>query len=87
LSSVGHIILDLAGYTFDKPLFKFRLLEPSFGEGDFLLPVVERLLAAYDREFSNHSKESVAELSMAICGVEVHRESIKRTHARIPGPI
>ena len=33
-------ILDLSGYTTDKPLHSFRLLEPSFGRGDFLLPVV-----------------------------------------------
>jgi len=80
---VVEFILDLAGYTLNKPLFKFRLLEPSFGEGDFLLPVVERLLAAYDREFSDHSKESVTELSMAIRAVEVHCESIKRTQAKL----
>ena len=80
---VVEFILDLAGYTSDKPLFKFRLLEPSFGEGDFLLPVVERLLVAHDREFSDHSKGSVAELSMAIRAVEVHRESIKRTQVKL----
>jgi hypothetical protein len=80
---VVEFILDLAGYTSDKLLFKFRLLEPSFGEGDFLLPVVERLLAAHDREFSDPSKESVAELSMAIRAVEVHRESIKSTQSKL----
>jgi hypothetical protein len=44
---VVDFILDLAGYTPDKPLHEMRLLEPSFGGGDFLLPAVERLLAAW----------------------------------------
>ena len=35
---VVEFILDLAGYTPDKPLHRLRVLEPSFGEGDFLLP-------------------------------------------------
>jgi hypothetical protein len=42
-----EFILDLSGYTDDKPLFNFRLLEPSIGNGDFLLVAVERLLSAY----------------------------------------
>ena len=41
---VVDFVLDLSGYTTDKPLHRMRLLEPSFGDGDFLLPAVERLL-------------------------------------------
>ncbi len=44
---VVEFILDLTGYTVDRPLHRFRLLEPSFGEGDFLIPVVERLVESY----------------------------------------
>ena len=36
-SEVVDFILDLAGYTEDQPLHEKRLLEPSFGGGDFLL--------------------------------------------------
>jgi hypothetical protein len=43
-SEVVDFILDLAGYTDDQPLHAKRLLEPAFGGGDFLLPVVGRLL-------------------------------------------
>ena len=43
---VVEFMLDLAGYTSDKPLHRFRLLEPSFGGGEFLLEVVRRLLTA-----------------------------------------
>lgn len=31
---VASAILDLSGYTEDKPLHRLRLLEPSFGGGD-----------------------------------------------------
>ena len=41
---VVDFILDLCGYTADKALAQSCLLEPSFGEGDFLLPAIERLL-------------------------------------------
>ena len=44
-AEVVDFILDLVGYTEDQPLYHKRLLEPSCGAGDFLLPVVDRLLA------------------------------------------
>ena len=44
---VVRTILDLAGYTPDQPLHSKRILEPSFGGGDFLLAVVDRLLSAF----------------------------------------
>lgn len=44
---VVDFILDLIGYRTDLPLYKLRLLEPSFGNGDFLLPAIDRLLAAW----------------------------------------
>ena len=47
---VVEFILDLSGYTVDQPLHRFRLLEPSFGLGDFLLVAAERLLEAYFRQ-------------------------------------
>ena len=42
---VVEFILDLVGYTSDRPLMDRRLLEPSFGEGDFLLPAVARIVS------------------------------------------
>ena len=41
---VVDFILDLSGYTVDKPLHRARLLEPSMGQGDFLTPVIDRVL-------------------------------------------
>ena len=51
-AEVVDFILDLAGYTQDKPLHQMRLLEPSFGSGDFLIPIVRRLLAAWNMALS-----------------------------------
>jgi hypothetical protein len=79
---VVEFIFDLAGYTEDRPLHLFRLLEPSFGAGDFLLPAVERLLMAYESHVSDHSR-IVEDLSRAIRAVEVHRESITGTQAAL----
>lgn len=79
---VVEFILDLAGYTVDRPLHQLRLLEPSFGNGDFLLPVVERLLAAYEAHALEHS-DPVEDLSGAIRAVEVHGGSIEGTRTRL----
>ena len=73
---VVNFILDLVGYTLDQPLTEFRLLEPSFGDGDFLLPAVKRLLAAASR---NQDGLGIAALAPAIRGVELHRETYFRT--------
>ncbi len=68
-------MLDLAGYTDDRPLHRMRLLEPSFGNGDFLRPAVERLWSADPRGVSNWSRarddlrETVDAPVFALCGV------------------
>lgn len=72
-SEVVDFILDLAGYTEDQPLYKKRILEPSFGAGDFLLPIIERLLAAWRVARPNGS--ALGELADAIRAVELHHET------------
>ncbi|AML53808.1 Eco57I restriction-modification methylase domain-containing protein [Falsihalocynthiibacter arcticus] len=72
---VVDFILDLVGYTTDQNLADFRLLEPSFGDGDFIFPAVERLLKSAQRE-PNGLKYS--RLAPAIRGVELHRETFHR---------
>lgn len=74
---VVDFILDLAGYTPNKPLHEQRLLEPSFGGGDFLLPAVERLLAAWRVHGGNGS--IVDALHDAIRAVELHRDTYETT--------
>lgn len=75
---VVEFILDLVGYVENKPLHRETILEPSFGEGDFLLPIVDRLISSWKKHSGNFSNVS-AELSGAICGVELHKDTFVRT--------
>lgn len=77
---VVDFILDLSGYTPDRPLFQCRLLEPSFGDGDFLLPVIDRLFAAIRL---HHVETETVRLEDAICGVELHSQSFAKTHRKV----
>lgn len=46
---VVDLILDLAGYTTNKDLPRLTIVEPSVGSGAFVVPIIERLLAAWAR--------------------------------------
>ncbi|MGD2117202.1 MAG: Eco57I restriction-modification methylase domain-containing protein [Chromatiales bacterium] len=78
---VVDFILDLAGYTADQPLHEKRLLEPSFGGGDFLLPIIERLLTSW--RTASPSGSTLDELGDAICAVELHHDTFCNTHAAV----
>lgn len=78
---VVDFILDLSGYTPDRPLHAMRLLEPSVGEGDFLIPVVDRLLAAHRR--FKPGGDPVADLSDAIRVVELSKPTLRAAKARL----
>jgi hypothetical protein len=78
---VVDFILDLVGYTADKPLHKKRLLEPSFGGGDFLLPIVARLLAAWRAD--GGAGLALDALGDSIRAVELHRSTFQSTYAAV----
>lgn len=78
---VVDFILDLAGYTPDQPLHEQRLLEPSFGGGDFLLPAVARLLAAWCGHGAGGSPFDA--LRDAIRAVELHRDTFQATRCAL----
>lgn len=75
---VVEFLLDLIGYTADKPLQTQRLLEPSFGNGDFLFVAVERLLKASRLDPNGRPLDGAA-LKDCIRGVELHRLSFNKT--------
>lgn len=75
---VVDFILDLSGYTTDRPLHRMRLLEPSMGQGDFLTPVIDRLLEAYQRD-PQRTGDPIADLGECVLAVELHRDSYRRT--------
>lgn len=80
-SEVVDFILDLAGYTEDQPLHEKRLLEPSFGGGDFLLPIIQRLLNAWRAARPNGT--AVDDLGDAIRAVELHHDTFRSTYAAV----
>jgi hypothetical protein len=79
---VVDAVLDLAGWREDRALHRLRVLEPSFGGGDFLLPIVERLLGAW-RRAGGSPGDAVEVLGQAVRGVELHRESAEETRGRV----
>ncbi|MCB0634806.1 MAG: Eco57I restriction-modification methylase domain-containing protein, partial [Lewinella sp.] len=80
--SVVDFILDLTGYTSDKPLYKTRLLEPAFGNGDFLLPAVKRLLDSL-KGSQNGEEPDFAKLDGCLCAVELHIPTFENTKAKL----
>lgn len=71
---VVEFVLDLTGWTTESDLRQARLLEPSAGSGDFLIPAIERLL---------DSNPPIDSLPGKIQAVEVHRASFLVCRARI----
>jgi hypothetical protein len=83
---VVDFILDLCGYTVDRPLHAVQVLEPSFGGGDFLLVIIDRLLASW-RVWGGEGTDPVADpvvaLSDSIRAVELHRASFDATRTKV----
>ena len=77
---VVDFILDLAGYTSESPLHQMRLLEPSFGGGDFLLPAIERLVSHWKAKLGGRDPMS---LLPCIQAVEIHQETFETTRQRV----
>jgi len=78
---IVKFILDLVGYSANHPLHKKRFLEPSFGNGDFLLLVVGRLLTAWQNAKEN--TDPAETLKHALRGVELNTDSFEFTRAKV----
>lgn len=78
---VVNFILDLVGYTDEHPLYSKRLLEPSFGGGDFLLPIIERLLSSW--RGAGQPGITVLSLSDAILAVELNYDTYIKTREAV----
>lgn len=75
---VVDFILDLSGYTPDRHLPSRALLEPAFGEGDFVVPAVERLAASKER-----TGVPWEDLAGSICAVEANPAAYDTTRAKL----
>lgn len=62
-------MLDLIGYTSDKDLSAYKVLEPSFGHGDFLIEIQNRLIQSA-KKFNFDASEI---MSKNIYGCEIDR--------------
>lgn len=78
---VVDFILDLAGYTPTRALYKLKLLEPSFGEGDFLMPAIDRLLFARKKALA--AGKQVGSLANCIRAIEVHQNTFNNVWNRV----
>jgi Eco57I restriction-modification methylase len=76
---VVDFILDLTGYTADRPLHTMRLLEPSAGHGDFLIPALDRLLVAWQLA----GAPAPETLSNAIRAIELHHASLASARLKV----
>lgn len=77
---VVDFVLDLTGYTADRPLMELRLLEPSFGNGDFLIAAIDRLLKVWAEAGRPNPYEA---LGTAIKAVELHGATFKATGQKV----
>lgn len=75
---VVNFILDLVGYKARENLSQRRILEPAFGEGDFLVPVVERLMTSFSA-FGGEYSTIVERLKHCVHGAELHADSLQST--------
>lgn len=75
---IVRLILNLAKYTSDRNLTKLRLLEPSCGEGVFLIEAVRQLLASAKRH-----RVPAERLGDAIRAYDIDETSVARTKAVI----
>lgn len=80
-TEVVEFILDLSGYSSDQPLHRLRLLEPSFGGGDFLLLAIKRLLQVW--QSSDCKDDAPSSLGACIRAVELHHETFIQTKALV----
>ncbi|QNX88373.1 Eco57I restriction-modification methylase domain-containing protein [Acinetobacter seifertii] len=81
-SEVVSFILDLVGYTDDRALYQLSLLEPSFGDGDFLQIVVQRLVNSW-KKVKNLDDLSFEVLLNSIRAVEIHKKTFESTRFKL----
>lgn len=75
---IVELILDLVNYQETRDLARLRLLEPSCGQGVFLLLAIERLLRSAHRH--GHSP---SELGDSLLAIEVNQEQAEHTRERV----
>ena len=81
---VVETILDVVGYTVDVPLWEKSILEPCCGLGDFLLPVIARLLLSF-RQHGGDLSQAFPDLKNSLRAVEIGTVSHAAVSAVVNG--
>ena len=78
-------MLDLVGYTPDKDLSKFKILEPSFGCGDFLTEIARRISQSAERY--NFNASEIVSRNLYGCEIDADKYNISVNNIKneIPG--
>lgn len=79
---IVDFILDLSGYVATADLLGMRILEPSFGNGDFLFPIIDRLLETVPQD-SRAKSNTISQLANCIRGVELHQATFDETRQKL----
>lgn len=79
---VVNFILDLVGYAEREDLSHARLLEPSAGHADFLLPAIGRLVRSYVQHGGDLPRAAEA-LADSVLAFEVHEDSLETARTRV----
>ncbi len=79
---IVDFILDLSGYLTNGNLLETRILEPSFGRGDFLFPIIDRLLETVPQD-CRAKDTTVAQLANCIRCVELHQATFDETKQKL----
>lgn len=76
---IVNSMLDLIGYTSDRDLSKLRLVEPSVGDGAFIIPIIERLLVSAQKygAKSDDLHSSIFGMDVQIRHVEECRKKVR----------
>ena len=79
---VVEFMLDVVGYVADAPLYRKTMLEPSCGGGDFLLPMIDRLVESW--QSSQPEKDNVVDdLGDTLRAVELHLATFTATRQKV----
>lgn len=80
---VVDLILDLSGYTSDRTLLHQRLLEPSCGDGAFLVKAVERLVDSAGAGRDQSSLWQQSELGAALRATDIDRVAVEKARETV----
>lgn len=72
-------ILDLIGYTSDKDLSQYNILEPSCGDGVFVIEIIHRILCSA----SIHDFDPYPIIEKNIVCYDIDPEKVKNCHEKI----